>query len=455
MQVGQVLAQGEVFAGYRIDRLLGAGETAEVYLAHDREIARWVALKVLRSDAAGGEDAKSRFLQASEVIGRLAHPHLITVHARGREGERPWIAMEYMAGSDAGTITHNGPMPVEHALTLLDRISQALDLAHGSGVLHLDIKPSNILLAEGFSNQVVSDFRAFPPSGPNDVRLDYDTLHYAAPELLNGGFPLDQRADVYALGASLFHILTGSPPYGAVPPEQLLHVRQTWPTPLASQHNPHLPPAVDAVIVRAMAPNPLERFASCGEFAAAIRAAVGGTPSGAARTPAQGRRGLVVGITAAVLVVLGAGGAGAFAWYQHESDKDAKASAARSSDAARDAACTFGRLLASVDYTDWPAHQTKILDASTGELHKQFQSDLSNLGSIIVEQQSRSHPTDAQCFVKTADSHRAEVAAIISQRITSLAMPEGHSNQTSTVLTMEFVDGRWLASKADVLTPPK
>ncbi|PPJ22210.1 serine/threonine protein kinase [Nocardia nova] len=458
--VAQTLVHGQVFAGYRIERLLGAGGMGEVYLAHDRDLPRYTALKVLNPAFAGDEDARHRFLREADTIARLSHPNIVTVYARGQEGDRLWMAMQYIEGTDVAAVLRNGPMHPEHAGAIVTEAAKALDFAHRAGVLHRDVKPANILLAQGDSKQVfLADFGiAKILDHTNELTRSgevHASLRYAAPEQLDPGMPVDQRVDVYALGCTLYHMLTGAPPYPGASPAQLIHAHLNLPLPAASQQNPWLPAAFDAVIARATAKNPQERFSSCGELAAAAHYASAASASRAPHTaPASGsgrRWGWIVAAVVAVLMVLGAGGAGAFVLYHNRSTDDAQ----RSADAARDAACAFGRTVSTYDYDKFAAYQTAVLDATTGDLKTQMQSTMPTLQDVVTQSKARSHVSDAQCFVKTSDADRAEVAAIITQALTNNTSSTERSSQISVLLTMQFVDGRWLAAKLEQLAAPK
>ena len=458
--MGRTLASGQVFAGYRIERLLGAGGMGEVYLARDRDLPRFTALKVLNPAFGDSDEARRRFLLEADTVARLTHPNIVTVYARGQEGDRLWMAMQYVEGTDVAAVLRNGPMHPEHAVGIVGEAAKALDFAHGAGVLHRDVKPANILLAQDASRQVLlADFGIAKmldhTSGITQTGEVHASFRYAAPEQLDGSAGIDRRADVYALGCTLFHMLTGTPPYPGASPAQLIHGHLNLPVPRPSQFNSQLPPGFDAVIAGALAKHPQQRYGSCGELAAAARYALSGNGIPAA-APKSGsgsgwKWGLIMGAFVALLVVVGASAVAGFLVYQNRSDDDAK----RSADAAKDAACAFARTATTYDYDKWDTYQKALDDGSTGDLKTQFHDSLPTLQSAIAAQQSHSRATDAQCFLKTADQNRAEVATIVTQAMTSTVQPTEKSNQTSILFTMEFVDGRWLAAKMDQLAPAK
>lgn len=448
--MAQTLGNGQVFSGYRIEGLLGAGDTGEVYLAQDRDAARFVALKVLHAGAASSEGAQRRFLYAADAVSRLAYPNVVTICARGHEDGRPWIAMQYVQGADAGTMLRSGPMHPEHAVGIVTEVAEALDFAHRSGVLHLNVKPSNLLLAEGVPHPVLSDFL---PAGPVGAERGYESLQYVAPEQIHGQIPTDQRADVYALGATLFHLLTGSQPYPGIPPQQLVQAHHTVPVPMASQMNPQLPSGIDGVLARALAKNPQERFGSCGEFAAAVQSVLGIYPGPAGQVQPAGtkrrRWPAAVGAVVAVLLVLGAGSAAGYFFYQQEADDDAQNKA----EAARDAGCQWVHTLWTYDHNNFSAQRKKVLAGSMGELKKDMDSSMSKVEGIVVSDHIRSEVNQTLCFATTAGSDQVDVAALVNQSITRDNRTTPKTTQESYLLSMKLVNGRWLVAKADALLP--
>ncbi|MEV5651618.1 serine/threonine-protein kinase [Nocardia sp. NPDC052254] len=456
----RTLAQGQVFAGYRIERLLGAGGMGEVYLARDRDLPRFTALKVLSPAFGDSADARRRFLLEADTVARLSHPNIVTVYARGQEGDRLWMAMQYIEGTDVAAVLQNGPIYPEHAVAIVGAAAGALDFAHRSGVLHRDVKPANILLAQDASQQAfLADFGIAKlmdhTSNLTRVGEVHASFRYAAPEQLDSTATVDQRADVYALGCTLFHMLTGAPPYPGTAPSQLIHGHLNLPVPRPSQYNPQLPPGFDAVIAGALAKHPQQRYNSCGDLAAAARYALSGNGiagDSRQRPAGSGRKwGWIAGAIVALLILLGAGGTVGFLLYQKNSADDS----AHSADAAKDAACAFGRAAATYDYDKWDTYRKAMDDGSTGDLKADFQNSLPTLQSAITTQQAHAHATDAQCFMKNADSDRVEVATIVNQVSTTQAVPTEKNTQLSLLLTMEYVDGRWLAAKMDQLAPQK
>ncbi|MEU0539171.1 protein kinase [Nocardia sp. NPDC005978] len=281
--MGRVLAQGQVFAGYRIERLIGAGGMGEVYLAHDRDLPRMIALKVLGPAVSDDADVRSRFLREADTVARLSHPNIVAVFARGEEAGQLWMAMQYVDGTDLSAVLSGGPVPPARAVRIVTEVAKALDRAHASGVLHRDVKPANILLASGTGAEVfLADFgiaKVLDHVGEaTRTGQLYASLRYAAPEQFEARTAVSARTDVYALGGTLYHLLTGNPPYAGESPGQLLHGHLNLPVPQPTSSRSELPGGFDTVVTTALAKDPEHRFASCGELAAAAQQALAGLP---------------------------------------------------------------------------------------------------------------------------------------------------------------------------------
>ncbi|MEV6213785.1 protein kinase [Nocardia sp. NPDC051833] len=285
---------GEVFAGFTIERMLGQGGMGTVYLARHPRLDRLTALKLLNRDLFADERVRARFEREADLAAGLDHPGIVTVFDRGTEGEQLWISMQYVDGIDAATVD---PMtlPPERAVQIIEGVADALDYAHGRGVLHRDVKPANILLARSSGGQgervFLTDF------GIARLRADSThltqqgmftaTLAYASPEQMTGA-ELDHRSDQYSLACALYWLLTGIAPFDSPDPNEI--IRGTLylnPPPLALRRQ-GLPPALDAVLAAAMAKYPVARFDSCTAFAKAARQALtSNTPPSLPRPPAN------------------------------------------------------------------------------------------------------------------------------------------------------------------------
>ncbi|OBH04238.1 hypothetical protein A5696_06195 [Mycobacterium sp. E2699] len=282
------LEVGQVFAGYTILRMLGSGGMGQVYLAAHPRLPREDALKVLSAESAGDPEFRARFLREADLAAGLSHPHIVAIHDRGEEDGRLWIAMDYVAGTDAGRLlseSHPGGMPPELVVAIATAVGSALDYAHHRGLLHRDVKPASILLTDPDAQGrriLLADFgvarRVEDATGLTATNMTVGTAAYAAPEQLKGE-AIDGRADQYALACTAFHLLTGAAPYLDSNPAVVISQHIGAPPPSLAARRPELA-ALDPVFATAMAKEPARRFGSCREFADHLAAALGAGPSG-------------------------------------------------------------------------------------------------------------------------------------------------------------------------------
>ncbi|WP_174186094.1 serine/threonine-protein kinase [Nocardia barduliensis] len=268
---------GEVrFGGYRLERLLGKGGMGQVWLAYDTVAARWVALKLLPADLAATGGYRKRFEREAEAVAQLRDPHVPRIHRFGEIDGRLYIDMQFVAGDDlAGKLAAEGPMPPAVAVGIIGHVAIALDVAHRAGLVHRDVKPSNIVVhPSGFTYLI--DFGIAHGLGRTAVTttgMAIGTLAYMAPERFGG--TVDGRADVYSLACVLYECLTGSRLYGDTDPAQQMHAHLMAAPPRAGAVCAAVPAALDAVLARGLAKEPSQRYATAGQFAAAARAAIG------------------------------------------------------------------------------------------------------------------------------------------------------------------------------------
>ncbi|WP_433685083.1 serine/threonine-protein kinase [Nocardia sp. CA-119907] len=292
------LTPGQVFAGYKVQHRLGAGGMGAVYLARHPNLPMSIALKLLDST---DDDSRVRFLREAEHIALLDHPNIVTVYDRGSEDDQLWISMQYIDGGDAAkAVRTRGALLPDRAVRIISEAAKGLDYAHAHGVLHRDVKPANILLGRPTGGQeervVLADFgiaKALEDTqGLTGKGMPPATLAYTAPERFTMSTALDARADVYSLGCTLYHLLTGSLPYSGTA-TQLMRAHTEAPIPQPSRvpaaRDTGLPSAMDSVIAQALAKNPDDRPPSCGALAAAARQALDSAPPARA-TDATGTR---------------------------------------------------------------------------------------------------------------------------------------------------------------------
>lgn len=281
------LNNGEVFAGYVIERLLGTGGMGEVYLAQHPRLPRHDALKILSLAATPDEEFRARFSREAELAATLWHPHIVGILDRGEFNGRLWISMDYVDGTDAGRLVqkhHPHGMPEGDVSEIVTAVADALDFGHDRRLLHRDVKPENILVTEADGHRrrvLLTDFgiarRIDDVSNLTEANVAIGTISYVAPEQLLGK-PLDGRADQYALAATTFYLLTGAPPFQDSNRAVVVSQHLSTPPPRISERQPHLA-HLDAVLTRALAKNPSERYPNCADFARALTQRLG---SGAA-----------------------------------------------------------------------------------------------------------------------------------------------------------------------------
>ncbi|UCG88727.1 MAG: protein kinase [Gemmatimonadota bacterium] len=260
--------------GYRIERELGSGGMATVYLAQDLKHDRHVALKVMRPELSailGGE----RFLREIRIAAKLNHPHILTLHDSGEADGFLYYVMPHVEGESLRSkIEREKQLSIDEAVTLTRQVASALDYAHQQGVIHRDVKPENILLHRG--EAVVADFGialAVTAAGGErltETGLSLGTPQYMSPEQATGGRDVDNRSDIYSLGAVLYEMVTGEPPQTGATVQavigKLLSERPTQPRVLRDS----VPEAMDRAIMKALAKVPADRFDSAAEFATAL-----------------------------------------------------------------------------------------------------------------------------------------------------------------------------------------
>ncbi|MEC3951987.1 serine/threonine-protein kinase [Nocardia sp. CDC153] len=291
------LDPGADFAGYRIERVLGAGGMGVVYLARHPRLERDVALKVFGGMGAGAllvdSRGRARFDREAALAARLEHPDIVPIYDRSApDDEIPWLCMRYVNGGDITELMSaaGGRLGAAEAVRLIADAGNALDYAHRQGVLHRDVKPANILVDLSDrqpGRAMLTDFgiaRAFDDT--LTLTGTTATVAYAAPERF-GDTPADHRADIYSLGCTFFEILTGSTPFPRSDQAAVISAHLTAPPPRPSEFVPELPPGLDEVVATAMAKDPDDRYPDCASFAEAALLAIDGTRPAAGSVSAR------------------------------------------------------------------------------------------------------------------------------------------------------------------------
>ena len=254
---------------YRIERKLGAGGMADVYLAEDQELGRRVAIKILNSRHGNDDQFIERFRREAKNAAALNHPNIVSIYDRGEAEDTYYIAMEFLDGRTLKElIVGRGAAPVNVAIEYARQILSALRFAHRHGIVHRDIKPHNVLV-DGEGRVKVTDFgiaRA-GTSQMTEAGSIVGTAQYLSPEQAKGG-EVDPRSDLYSLGIVLYELLTGKTPFdGETPVEIAMKHLSATPQP-PSKLRPDIPPELDMVVLRALAKNPDDRYQSADEMEA-------------------------------------------------------------------------------------------------------------------------------------------------------------------------------------------
>ena len=284
------LRPGELFAGYTIDRELGAGGMGSVYLARHPRLPRFDALKLLRPELCTDPGFVGRFEREADTVAQLDHPNIVPVYDRGSQDGQLWISMRFIDGTNAEKALADqggGGLPPERVVRIVSKVASALDYAHKQQLLHRDVKPANILLTPGPEDDedaervFLSDFGVAKAIGAAAERISsltstgsvVATLDYASPEQIKGQV-LDHRSDIYALGCVLYKLLTGTVPYpgDSVAARVYGHLNNDAPPPSSIDHA--LPGGFDQVVATAMAKDADDRYPTCRALATAARAAL-------------------------------------------------------------------------------------------------------------------------------------------------------------------------------------
>lgn len=268
--------QRDQLGHYRLVELLGRGGMGQVWLAEDTNLEREIALKLLPSELAADTDYRRRFEREARLAARLRGPHIVPIHSFGELDGRLFIDMELVDGSDLGKVlAAEGALTPSRAVDLIAQVAEALDVAHGAGLIHRDVKPSNVLtLPSGFAYLI--DFgiaRGIGQTTLTTTGAAVGTWAYMAPERFSGSE--DLRSDVYSLACMLFECLVGRKPFTQSEPASQMAAHLTLDPPRPSTCNPSVPTALDGIVIRGMAKDPADRFPTAGALATAARAALG------------------------------------------------------------------------------------------------------------------------------------------------------------------------------------
>jgi serine/threonine protein kinase/tetratricopeptide (TPR) repeat protein len=275
---------------YAIEREIGHGGMATVYLADDLKHRRKVAIKVLRPELSAVLGPE-RFDREIQIVAGLNHPHILPLHDSGAAEQLLWFSMPYIRGESLRQkLSRERQLPIDQAIAIVRQVASALDHAHAHGLIHRDIKPENILLHEG--EAMVSDFGIALGRGSGEAGkrgseteerltgtgITLGTPQYMSPEQASGERTLDARSDVYSLGCVLYELLAGEPPYTGITAQVVIAKRFTDPIPRVRRLRATVSPAVEQAIMKALATTPADRFPSAAAFIEALTAPAGERP---------------------------------------------------------------------------------------------------------------------------------------------------------------------------------
>ncbi len=263
---------GKAWGRFQILEERGRGGMAIVYKAHDSILQRTVALKVLLPQLAANKQFTERFRREAITAANLRHPNIVVIYDVGSHERFQYIVMEYLEGLTLQReIQSTGPLPNSRVLQILGQLAGALDYAHEQGLIHRDVKPANIIIRAG-DHVTLTDFGLVKAARSSKITSEgstMGTLRYMSPEQAMGR-ELDSRSDVYSLGVVVYEMLVGETPFTGTTPYETLHCLIYKAPPPLSQRNPRIAPAVEGVVLRALAKEADKRFGTAGEFAQAL-----------------------------------------------------------------------------------------------------------------------------------------------------------------------------------------
>ncbi len=268
---------GQQLGPYTVIAQMGSGGMATVYRAHHPRLDRDVAIKMLHEAFQEDQNFLARFEREAQIVARLDHPHIVPVFDFDEYNGRPYLVMKYIEGRTLKAVLDSQTLTLAQILDLMPPIADALDYAHAQGVLHRDIKPSNIII-DSSGVPYLSDFGLARMAQLGESTLSQDVLlgtpHYISPEQAMGNRDLDARTDLYSLGIVLYELIVGRVPFSADTPYAVIHDHIYRELPKPSEIDPEITPEIDAVLEKALAKHPADRYATATEMIDAFRRAV-------------------------------------------------------------------------------------------------------------------------------------------------------------------------------------
>ncbi|MBE2182700.1 MAG: protein kinase [Anaerolineae bacterium] len=270
-------AEGQQIGQYKIVGQIGHGGMATIYKAYHARLDRYVAIKVLHQGFLQDENFLARFEREARIVAKLEHPNIVPIYDFADVDGQPYLVMKYLEGHTLKAMSARNGVSLNEILRIMPPIASALDFAHRDGVLHRDIKPSNIIIGED-GTPYLTDFGLARMAQMGESTLSADVLlgtpNYISPEQAMGRRDVDARTDLYSLGVVLYELVTGRVPFNADTPYAVIHDHIYTALPAPRSINPEIPTQVEAVLVKALAKNPDDRYNSAGEMITAFAAAV-------------------------------------------------------------------------------------------------------------------------------------------------------------------------------------
>ena len=280
----------ENVGAYEINTVVGRGGMATVYKAYHRRLNRYVAIKMIHHGQHEDPAFRGRFEREAQIVAQLEHPHIVPVYDFSEHEGNPYLVMKYIEGRSLKEMLADGPLKISDLFAIIKPIATAIDYAHGQGVLHRDIKPSNILLDKA-GTPYLSDFGLARLAQANESTLSADmvigTPYYISPEQALGKGEINARADLYSFGVVLYELITGKVPYSDGTPYSIIHDHIYRELPLPTSINPHVPKTAEAVLLRALAKDPTDRYPTATALVNELETALAGDNSAALRQEAR------------------------------------------------------------------------------------------------------------------------------------------------------------------------
>ena len=451
---------GTPFGRYRLVELLGRGGMGEVWRAHDTVTDRVVAVKVLPQHLADDNTFVKRFRREAHAAARLDSPHVVPIHTYGEIDGRLYVDMRLIKGHDLQTVLAEGPLPPARAVRIIEQVAEALHAAHEIGLVHRDVKPSNILLDKNDFAYLI-DFgiaRAAEDTKLTGTGSMIGTLQYLAPERLGTG-EVDAHADIYALACVLYECLTGRPPFPEQSPERLMSAHLNTPPPQPSTTQPEVPAGFDDVIATGMAKDPDQRYATTVELASAAQDAITtpipkppvpqsapnaptpppayaddvfasqatrqrGKPADLSRVEVRSKRPLRAAVAVPVILVMLLLGATSFAAAEFTRSSPGPSTAAPQWQPYVDYGKQFVAWMLSISAATVDSDIQRIVDGSTGSFHDDFVNRSADFKNVTLSSKVTSHGTVTAAGLESLDGATAQVVIYGTSAVANSAGPQ-------------------------------